>query len=282
MSNSNTTQTTTEWDEVRRTFASSIMVDTPLRSLAQNLDGPEWPVSDKEETPALYVDLPFPELIEALALKGMGPEYGDFLVSILRDTLAFDNPFGEMIEQNEAASLRDNQLLKNLAKLGIPEYFPIALIPLDPDTREFCVHENIETLGQLAVFAQTMSQNVIVGGDFRKLLNALAHIDEQGLAEVLPFRPGVKGLHLVETLAQATRVPNPAAHVALSLDWFPDELEEIKRASTVRGAIARHFAVLRSPDLERQALELLRPHFGSQAAKATGTFFGMFGRMFAK
>jgi hypothetical protein len=258
------------------------MVDTPLSSLAQNLDGPDWPVSGKDETPAIYVDFAFPDLVEALALKGMGPEYADFLVAILRDTLAFDNPFGEMVEQNEAAALRDNQLLKNLTKLGIPEYFPIALIPLDPDTREFCVHENLETLGQLAIFAQNMSQNVIVGGDFRKLLNALSHIDEQGLAEALPYRPGAKGLHLVETLAQALKAPNPSAHVALSLDWFPDEYEEIKRAATVRGAMARHFAVLKNPEVERQILELLRPHLGSQAAKASGTFFGMFGRMFAK
>ena len=41
-------------------------------------------------------------------------------------------------------------------------------------------------------------KNVIVGGDFRKLLNALSHVDEGALAEVLPFRRGQKGLHLVE------------------------------------------------------------------------------------
>src|SRR6266700_5399176 len=156
------------------------MVDTPLSSLAQNLDGPDWPISGRDETPAIYIDLPFPQLVETLVAKGLTPEHGDFLVSILRDILAFDNPFGEMVEQNEAAALRDNQLLKNLAKLGIPEYFPLALIPLHPDTRAFCVHENLETLGLLAVFAQNMSKNVIVGGDFRKLLNALAHIDEAG------------------------------------------------------------------------------------------------------
>ena len=46
-----------DWDEVRSAFASSIMVNTALSSLAQNLDGPDWPVKGKDETPAKYVDL---------------------------------------------------------------------------------------------------------------------------------------------------------------------------------------------------------------------------------
>jgi len=39
--------TAKDWDEVRSAFASSIMVDTALSSLAQNLDGPDWPVKSK-------------------------------------------------------------------------------------------------------------------------------------------------------------------------------------------------------------------------------------------
>ncbi len=38
------TFTEKDWDEVRTAFASSIMVDTQISSLAQNLDGPTWPV----------------------------------------------------------------------------------------------------------------------------------------------------------------------------------------------------------------------------------------------
>ena len=51
-----------------------------------------------------------------------------------------------------------------------------------------------------------MAQNVIVGGDFRKLLNALSHVDEQAIAEVLPFRRGATGLHLIEALALAAEL----------------------------------------------------------------------------
>lgn len=274
--------TGTEWDEVRRLFASSIMVNTSISSLAQNLDGPDWPIQDREETPALYIDLSLAEVQELLASKGLAPEHVDFLASILKDTLAFDNPFGEMVVQNEAASARDNQLLKNLAKLGIPEDFPLALIPLDPDTRAFCEHENLANLGALAVFAQGMSQTVILGGDFRKLLNTLSHIDEHGIAEVLPFRVGSTGLHLVESLGQAIRTANPAAHAALAVNWFKEEFEALKVSSAVYDAFTREFSVLRNPGLELRAAELLRPYFPipRRPQNSVGKFFRGVGRMF--
>ena len=160
--------TAKDWDEVRTAFASSIMVDTQVSSLAQNLDGPVWPVKSKDETPAKYIDLSFEEAVELLALKGQSADKLDLLISILKETLAFDDPFGDMVEQTEAASIRDNPLLKNMTRIGVPENFPIALTALGPDTVEFCKLEHLKTLGEFAVFAQGMSQNVIVGGDFRK------------------------------------------------------------------------------------------------------------------
>src|SRR3954462_9777162 len=121
-----------DWDEVRSAFATSIMVDTSLNSLAQNLDGPEWPIKSKDDTPAKYIDHGFEEVLELLQLKGQKPELIDQLIAILKETLAFDNPFGDMVEQTQAASERDNVLLKNLAKLGVPENFPVALTSLEP------------------------------------------------------------------------------------------------------------------------------------------------------
>lgn len=278
--------TAQDWDEVRRAFSSSIMVDTALSSLAQNLDGPDWPLAD--ETPANYIDLSFDEMRDWLAVKGLTPDKGDLLVDILRDTLAFDSPFGEMVEQNEVAAVRDNQLLKNLSKLGIPQDFPIELLLLSPDTLEFCRAENIETLASLAVFAQGMSQSVIVGGDFRKLLNSLSHIDEASIAEFLPFRPGESGLHLVEALAQATRSSNPGAHAALAVKWFPAEFAKLKAdALGPKGSFERHFAVLGNPDLQSSAADLLRPHMKVPVApKARGGtasgLLGSLGRLFGR
>jgi len=275
--------TAKDWDEVRSAFATSIMVDTSLASLAQNLDGRDWPIKGKEETPAKYIDFSFDEVVELLQLKGQSPDVIDQLVEILRETLAFDSPFGEMVEQNQAASARDNALLKNLAKLGVPENFPITLSALEAGTLEFCELERLTTLGEFAVFAQGMSQNVIVGGDFRKLLNALSHVDEAGLAQVLPFRPGAKGLHLVEALAQATQAPNPAARADLATMWFRDELAAIENDLRAGGSLARHFVVLGDPAKEARAAELLRPHLrvaakGGETKKKSGLFGWLFGK----
>jgi hypothetical protein len=275
--------TAKDWDDVRAAFSTSIMVDTALTSLAQNLDAPDWPIRGKDETPANYIDLNFEEVTEMLQLKGQKPERLDQLVNILKETLAFDSPFGEMVTQTEAASARDNPLLKNLAKLGIPENFPMKLTALDAGTLEFCELEKLATLAEFAVFAQGMAQNVIVGGDFRKLLNALSNVDEAALAELLPFRRGAKGLHLAEAIAQAVKTKDAVARTDLAATWFRDELAAIEQDLAGGGALARQFIRLGDPALEAKAAELLRPHLrnapNAAAEKKKGGFFG---RLFKK
>jgi hypothetical protein len=272
--------TAKDWDDARAAFASSIMVDTSLSSLAQNLDAPDWPIKGKDETPAKYIDLGFDEVVELLQLKGQKPERIDQLVTLLKETLAFDSPFGEMVTQAAVAEARDNPLLKNLGKLGIPENFPIALTALDAGTLEFCKLEKLVTLAEFAVFAQSMAQNVIVGGDFRKLLNALSHVDEAAVAEVLPFRRGAKGLHLVEALAQATRKNDSLAHAEQATTWFRDELAAIEKDLAGGGSLGRHFIRIGDPAVEAKAAELLRPHLRLPAGvkiapeKKKGGFFG--------
>jgi hypothetical protein len=277
-----------DWDEVRTAFASSIMVDTPISSLAQNLDGPVWPVKSKEETPAKYIDLSYGEALELLALKGQTDDKLDLLISIMKETLAFDSPFGDMIEQTAAVTERDNPLLKNMNRIGIPVKFPISLTALSADTVEFCKLEDLKTLGEFAVFAQEMSQNVIIGGDFRRLLNALSNLDEITLTEILPYRKGSKGLHLVEALAQAVRTPNPLARATEAAEWFADDFSQLKKDFPEEAAISRHLGVLNDVTLEKKVLDLLRqlikPGAGTSvepAARKTG-FFGGFRRIFKK
>jgi len=273
-----------DWDEIRSAFAASIMVNTPLSSLAQNLDGPDWPVRGKEETPAAYIDLSYDELIAMLAMKGMTAARADFLITLLKETLSFDNPFGEMVAQSEASALKDNQLLKNLIKLGIPEAFPIELTALSSDTIEFCKLENLRTLGEFCIFAQGMSQNVIVGGDFRKLLNSLSHIDEASLAESLPFRMGTRGLHLPEALVQASRATAPQKRATQAVEWFHEEFEKLKanlNAGTM--TVGRYLQVLGNPAAEKRAADLLQQQLkpGSVGAKKGG-LFGSLGRLFGR
>jgi hypothetical protein len=274
--------TAKEWDEVRSAFASSIMVDTAISSLAQNLDTTDWPIKGKDETPAKYIDHSFEEVVELLQLKGQTPERLDQLIAILKETLAFDSPFGEMVEQTASASARENQLLKNMARLGIPENFPIALTGLEPGTLEFCKLERLTTLGEFAVFAQNMSQNVIVGGDFKKLLNALSHVDEAALAQVLPYRPGTKGLHLVEAMGQAARAPDGQARTELALTWFRDELTALEKEIEAGGSIERQFVVLNNAAVEQKAIALLLPQLRVAAKPEEKKKSGVFGWLFKK
>lgn len=270
--------TASDWDTVRTAFTTSIMVDTSLSSLAQNLEGPDWPIKATGETPAAYIDLNYDEMREMLTLKGY-PKHADLLISILQDTLSFDDPFGDMVQQADAASERDNPLIKNLGKLGVDESFPITLTAVDGDTREFCKLEGLGTLGEFAKFAQGMSQNVIVGGDFRKLLNALSHLDERGLAEVLPFRPGAKGLHLIEALGQADRAASPGAHTEAALKYFSTELDELK-ARIVGGAeLSREVIVLGNPAAEARVTAVLAPLVGAKVETKKGGFLS---RLFGK
>ena len=287
--------TAKDWDEVRMGFHTSIMVDTSLNSLAQNLDAPDWPLHGKEETPAKYIDLSFEELqlVPGLAAH---PERVDHLITILRETLAFDDPFGEMVDQSTALGDRENPLLKNLAKLEIPTSFPIEFSMVSADTKEFCQLEKITTLGEFANFAQSMPPHVIVGGDFRTLLNALAHVNEEALAAILPFRPGSKGLHLPEALGQLVesmpvgerlalfkrlggRLTAEEQEKAARLDRnelkqvesglreraarviavFKTELDELTASLKEGGSLERYLVVLEDPVQEALAMELLEP-----------------------
>jgi hypothetical protein len=240
-----------EWDVVRTTFHTSIMIDTSLAGLAENLNVPAWPLKGNDETPAKYIDLSYRELCAMPGLAGRSDRI-DLLITILRETLDFDEPFGDMVTNDALVDERDNPILKNLSKLGIPEEFPISLIALTPETREFCNLENITTLKAFAVFAQGISHNVILGGDFRALLNSLSHIDEQTLSKFFPFRPGEKGLHLLEGIALAVRA-------------FPDEIEATlaQRYGAILGKEDAQKAADARPADADAAEEVLRQHTAS-------------------
>lgn len=287
--------TVTRWDEVRTAFATSIMVDTALSSLAENLDGPEWPGSAKSDRPADYIDLTHAEAMQALAERGYPETAMDQLIEILQETLAFDDPFGDMVAHSEAAAETENPILENLAKLEIPEAFPIALSSLAADAREFCELEQLTTIGEFALFAQNMSQNVIVGGDFKALLNALSHIDEQAIARFLPFRPGTKGLHLVEALGnfagqlrplecdkiKAGEEPNveTSGRVGQLARYFATDLDAIKARVGEGAELTREVMVLQNPALEPVAVRLLQTLLPPpEPAKKTSWLGRLFGR----
>src|ERR1043165_6580307 len=116
----------TDWDEVRKKFRNSIMADTSLVSLAQNLDMKEWPHSGEEEKPSKYMDFSYDELMMMPEIEGKADRI-DHLVQIFKETLAFDDPFGDMVAQVEQAATKENPILRTLSRLGIPENYPLQL-----------------------------------------------------------------------------------------------------------------------------------------------------------
>ncbi|MGF1450499.1 MAG: hypothetical protein ACFB21_00315 [Opitutales bacterium] len=188
-----------EWDEVRFGFATSLMVDTKLNALAQNLELDDWPLKGENETPSKYIDYSWDELNDLPGLAGR-PQRIDHLIHILIETQSFDDPFGDMVATVDAAATKDDTLTKNLKHLEISEDYPLRLCGLSGETLEFCQAEDIQTLGAFAEFSQNMAQNIIVGGDFRELLNAISSLDGHKLSRYIPFRPGSKGLHFPEAV----------------------------------------------------------------------------------
>lgn len=194
------TTTVAEWDEVRVAFHGSLLGEVTLASLSQNIDGCVWDGDDTPDTPGAYIDLSYAEVLEIFRSRGLPAHRIDSLVSILRGTLAFDDSFGAMVEIAAKSESRSDVVARNLERLGIPEDFPVSLCAFSPGTLDFCQRENILTLRDFLLFARSASRQVIIGGEFRDLLNAVVHIDEDTLATILPFRRKTSGLYLVESL----------------------------------------------------------------------------------
>ncbi|MBC2596267.1 hypothetical protein H5P28_18515 [Ruficoccus amylovorans] len=187
-----------DWDEVRSGMTPT-MSEVRLKALAEESGLPDWPLRGKGEVASKYIDYTWEELHELHGLAE-SPERIDLLIEILRETIAFEDPFGDMVATVDAATKREDKIGRNLARFEIDKEFPLRFSGLSSETVDFCQAEDIRTLGQFADFSHRMAQNIVVGGDFKGLLTALTAADEQGIAHYLPFRPGHKGLHLPEAI----------------------------------------------------------------------------------
>ena len=239
--------TTEEWNSIRERFKASMMAQTEIHKLAQNLDL-SWPLRGREEVPLKY--LPF-TLEEVVLMPGIveAPDRLQLLTNILTETLAFDDPFSEMAEYVDSSSKKDDGSQKALEKFGVPIEFPIQLCSLSKETREFCKAESIHSLGEFIDFAQSMAQNIVVGGDFRAFLNALAHPEESTIARFLPYRPGHKGLQLAEAIAQT-----------MSLFDLSERLYLLERAGAPIQAKDRRETLLLSNEQQKAAYNRARAH----------------------
>lgn len=280
------------WDELRLAFHRSMMIETPLASLAQNIDGCVWPLKGADEKPSAYIDLSHADALARLHARGLPSDALDDLAEILRGTLSFDESFGEMAGIAARAEAASDPVLRNLEKLGIPADLPVTLCALSPNIQQFCLRESLATLGDFLQFSRNASRQIAVSGDFRDLLNAVAHIDEQTLARYLPFRPKSTGLHLIEAVAQLARpleieermklVRAPTAvsqalrdEVTRRVAYFAPQAERM-RAQIAQGMpLTRQVVVLDDLSLESAVVALLTPHLAPppepNGTAATGT-----------
>lgn len=284
--------TSTEWDEVRKKFRHSIMADTSLVSLAQNLDTKEWPHKGEDEKPSKYIEFSYEELLMLPEIAGSADK-ADHLIGILKETLAFDDPFGDMVAEVEKTAAKDNPILKTLARLQIPETYPLVLANFSEGTRVVCASEGVKTIGEFANLGQQMSTRVVLGGDFRNALNALTHGDEEGIGQFLPYRKGSTGLHLAEAIglisaglprpeqlglakaygARLTTADNAAAKALpkeqvaklegelrvklnATFEWFKDQKAALVKLIEDGGSYERYFSVINDAAREAIAVKL--------------------------
>lgn len=302
-----------EWEYIRKRFFNSILNETEIAKLGQNV-GVSWPFKGGDETPNKYIEYTFEELNSVPGLVGKKGRIHK-LMDILRETLAFDDPFGDMVDTVEEESYEDNTFERILAKLQVPTNYPAKFLQFSEDTKELLKSEELTTLLEVVHFGQKLARNVVVGGDLKTFLNGLAHKDDVGIRKHMPYRRGERGLHLAEAIAlvaegfdeslqlellhqsgvglteeeEAVRKKasklNTEAQLKLGLEqvkdlceWFTAEAIDLEQIFNTGGMPERFFLNVNEPRVERLALALSRLHFGIDEQKKGGLFGKLFGR----
>jgi hypothetical protein len=304
-----------EWDHFRERFDSSMLNDMEIAVLGQNA-GYSWPFKGKGETPAKYIAYDLEELKSVPGLVGK-PSRIRTLMDILRETLAFDDPFADLADSVEFEGEADSTFDRILIKLDIPGDFPAHLMHFHPNTKALLDSEGAHTLIDSIHYAQKMPTDSPVGQDLKNFLNGLAHKDEFGISKHLPYRRGVRGLHLAEAfglivdelpesaqlqllvqtepgiiLTQAeeallnnadqanmeTSIAAAVEQAAKVCQWFTKDARELEEVFNSESSPARYFIMINDPPRERRALALAKLHFGVDDRKKSGFIGKLFGR----
>lgn len=301
-----------EWEHFRQRFGDSILKETEMAVLGQNA-GFTWPFKGKGESPEKYIQYEFEELQSVPGLVGKKSRIRR-LMDILRETLAFDDPFSDLAHSLEAASEVDLTFERILSKYNVPLDFPAHLLSFSPEVESLIKREQISTLVKLVQYGQNAAPDDAEAQDLKDLLNSLAHNDEVGIAKHIPFRPNVWGLHLFEAIGLiAENLPEEAqAHllsltgmtlkpqeeavlesfdeqsaeaslaaaterVAAARDWFKQDSKILEEAFQTEGAPERLFIAINNAHRERLGLALAKLAFGHIHNKKPGLLGRLFG-----
>ena len=102
-----------EWEHFRKRFSNSILKTTELAELGRSV-GISWPFKGSNETPKKYIAFSFEELQSVPGLIGKKKRVND-LMDVLREILAFDDPFSNMMDTVEKKS-GENRIYEDILK----------------------------------------------------------------------------------------------------------------------------------------------------------------------
>lgn len=304
------------WEFLRDRYANSIMKDTELAILGQSL-GISWPFKGSDETPDKYIQYSFEDLNSVPGLIGRKGRITT-LFKILNGMLEFDDPFGDMADSVEAGNEIDDTFEKILNKFDIPGDYPASFVHLSEEAIELICDPDIETLLDIIIVAQRLNPDTDEAPDLRMFLNSLAHKDEIGICNHIPYRRGERGLHLAEAFGLIAADLDEAVQLELLHQYgdimtedeealrksFPSEEIEAQLASAVRqirarcdyfkqeaAALRNSFHEATAPErffipiddhrLERVSVSLARTLFGladKQKTGLLGKLSGLFGK----
>lgn len=301
------------WDDLRRRFSKSALKDMELAKLGQNA-GISWPFKGSDETPAKYLGFDFEELQSVPGLIGKKSRV-KALMNIMIETLAFDDPFGEMADTIETGDIKDETVERHLKKFDISLDFPLELTRLRSETIEEFKRAGAVTLQQAIEVSEQGDPLEPLSEEFARLIRAVGNKDEDSIASFLPYRKGGQGLHLAEAIRAIAE--DLAAPLKLSLMedcgfelqeseqtekermtdeekeerlqvalgelnqvnlWFSEEAKQLQEIFARGGRPERFFLALNDPARERLAIELVEHLWGSKASKKSGFFGRLFGR----
>jgi len=303
-----------DWEDIRKRFVNSSMMDAELSALGENA-GIDWRGPGSDTTPDELVVLSYDELLMHPTING-NPNRLERLIDIFKETLAFDDPLGALIGAGDEEEDPAAEIMERAKKMGLNEEYPIELIPLSAPTRDFCEGEQISNLGQLLRMGSRLAGNIVIGGDFKDILNAVSSDNKPVLQRYLPIRAEINGFQLPEALGllpshteeavrlglfrkfggvltskesgQAGSVSEVRQDEALekletltqqTLDYFTDHKDELDRAAREADALRQYLSVLKNEVKEKIAFALVWKHYQGQYPKSRVSFLGrLFGR----
>lgn len=287
-----------EWQYLCERFSKSILKTTEIAELGRNV-GISWPFKGSDETPEKYISFSFEELQSVPGLVGKKKRV-QTLMDVLREILAFDDPFSDMMDTVEKKNTEDRIYHRVLKKLGIPEDYPVNLMFFSSDTKELLYKNGIKTLIEAINFGKRSSIKAESNNDLHSLINGLALINEATIRKHLPFRIGQNGLHLPEAVGLLVRgIDKPvqielliqagipltdsetstkettAHHISLETalkvvsvrfnelcSWFSDEVDNLKQLCDSPQSIERYFLPINDADIERVSIALAMINLG--------------------